>query len=441
MWRKLGVWSGIVLVLVGLGGLSESIYPMLVNLLVTYQVTLQLIVVSIPILVIAFTRPQLLVVVFPFLVLVIYQEGGTQGYIGTFGLVLAALLGGATAAKGRRLKWALVPLMVMGYFVLREWSDPSGSLSPFEPAMMIVLGLLAASAATIAPPPTEWFLISTGMVGIIYSFSAASSGALAQARTSLVLGSNANGVGTVATAGMVAGLCLVAFRLSKSWRAAGIIMLALNLVGLLASSSQGALLDFIVGALVIMLMLKRFKSGLVAAGVIAAVAAAWASGLAADFGGLARNDQALGDSREARYMLVQQVWDAVQTHQLFGVGRGDAVVYYDVALFPVQPHNVYLQLWLMGGIVAVAFFVAPALMAVAKCGSQLDRKLLLPLLATFAVSGVAFQWHFYPIFIIPATALGILMSQPRNSGQKEVPATLAEDRASLRGPGMMTCSR
>ncbi len=387
-------------------------FPSLLNVLSSVQGMATVAIPGLAIIGVGVMRPRWLVGLFPLLIPV-YYIGGTIPTFVVFTAFGAAFLGGLLAARRDQRLWALLPIAAIAYFVWRELGDLSGDLSLYSPVIMTLLGFMAVATATLAPPHARWLLACTGALGVLYSLLANVTASLTLERTATLLGTNANGLGALAAAGAVAGLALLTSSETSPWRVSGAVLAAANVVGLFIASSQGGYIALAGGALMLVILRRQVLPAVAIGTALMLVALGWLAGYGEQLGGTTRTDLGLEQSRAARISLAQQAWDLFASHPWLGVDRVQAVVVYPFSPVAVQPHNVYLQIALIGGVLGISVCLAVVGLILLQRGSVTDRQLLLPLLVTFLVSGFSLQWHIYPLVLIPAVALGTYCAQPK----------------------------
>ncbi len=395
---------GMIVTFIGVTLLAVIAFPRLSGLLSGAGSDIALFAGGVVALVVGLLRADLLVLVFPLLApLSSVPAVGGPKLVGL--VVLAAVFGGFIKSSSGRRAWALLPIALAGYLVFREWGDPFGKLGVASALYYSVLGLLGVSAATLNPPKAKAFLWAVAVASATFVMGGGVT-SVEDDRSSVTFGVNANGVGMVGAAGVLAVALLIVY--SSSWRLRALAaLLAVPCAYLLVvSTSQGAWLGLAVGLLS---LLWWYRRGLAAVGMVLAAAATVAvdsSHILATITLGSRDAAVLANSREARASLYVEAWAQVRRSPLLGIGRSfniDGLV----------SHSVYMGMLVLGGFVAVTLFVVTAAWVIIKCGTVADRRALLPLLVAFLGFGVSNEWFWYPVALIPMAALGIIMSRPR----------------------------
>lgn len=402
-------------------------FPSLLNIVAASQGLAAFAIPGLAVIGVGLLRPSWLVGLFPLLIPVFYVGGTVPTFI-VFSTVGAAFLGGLLTARSDQRIWSVLPIIAVAYFVWRELGDISGDLSLYSPVTMTLLGLAVVATATLAPPDPRWLLVCTGAVGVLYSVVANVTASLTLERTATLLGTNANGLGALSAAGVVAGLALLTSSEPSAWRVAGALLAAANVVGLFIAGSQGGYAALAGGALMLVVLRRQVIPAIAIGTVLTLVALSWVAGFGEQLGGTTRTDFGLEQSRAARVSLAQQAWGLFASHPWLGVDRVQAVVVYPYSPVAVQPHNVYLQIALIGGVLGICVGLAVVGLILLRRGSVTDRKLLLPLLVTFLVSGLSLQWHIYPLVLIPAVVLGTYCAQPKHEGRRKEAACVERPR-------------
>lgn len=369
-------------------------------------------------------RPGLTLACSPLLIIV-YYSGSSAGVRLYFAVILLSLVGAVMAGGTRAWQWAMIPMGLAGYMVLREFADPGGSFAMYGFLICTVFALLAATAATLTPPPLEIFLVAVAVTGALFAWSGRSIGALDD-RGQVVMGVNANGVGLLAAAGFIAGVTMMLHSHRMLVRIASIGLALANLVGIIVSNSQGALLSITGALLVVVWYWRRAVMPLV---LVAAAGLAYltlASGFADTLGGIQRSELDLVDSRDTRAVAFEASWALFTQNPLFGTGREAGV---DLGAPTLSaPHSIYTGMLLLGGLFGVAVFAIATSVIIRNRGTLADRRLLMPQVVLFALLGITADWDWFPYAIIPLIAIGSLMSKPRDN-KSVLPVTPTADGA------------
>lgn len=367
-------------------------------------------------------RPGLTLACSPVLV-VVYYSGSSVGVQLYFAVILLSLVGAVMAGGTRAWQWAMIPLGLAGYMALREFADPGGSFAIYGFLICTVFALLAAAAATLAPPPLELFLVAVGVTGALFAWSGRSIGALDD-RGQAVMGVNANGVGILAAAGFIAGVAMMLHSQRMLVRIASIGLALANLVGIIVSNSQGALLSIIGALLVIVWYWRRAAIPLVLVVAAGLAYLTLASGFADTLGGIQRSELDLVDSRDTRAVAFEASWALFTQSPLFGTGRDAGI---DIGAPTLSaPHSIYTGMLLLGGVFGLALFAIATIAILRNRGTLVDRRLLMPQIALFALLGITADWDWFPYAIIPLISIGSLMSKPRDNRSVQRVAPTAE---------------
>lgn len=367
-----------------------------------------------PFIIFAFLKPGVVTTAIPVLWVVSSYPSPLWKYAAAT-ILGVAFLGGWFRASGDRRKWALFPLIGVGLVVLREFADSANS-SISDWRLYSILGLLSGAACTLSPPKRQSFLALVGVAGVYFTLQSFNSGLSAENRGAIdVLGVNANGVSFAAGLGFLALLVLAVGDLQRRWIPVIAVGLATCGAGLLAGGSQGALLATgagIVSVVAVRIGWFRATPPAVILGAAMLTAYNWlrTGPLVAWF----RADLVLEQSRQSRIELAAVAWQVFLRSPLIGSGNAGANLDVGSAQY-ISPHNLYLRILIVGGIIMFAALVGWVVLVLVRRGNVEDRNQYLPLIVAFGVFGLGAEWHDFPTGLTFGAVVGALAAFPRDS--------------------------
>lgn len=302
------------------------------------------------------------------------------------------------------LAFGLINLLVL--FLLPHEASPTRPL--FQTTLHAIFIALAVSRSRLSLVSVARMLAPAGCV---VSWTALVTPEILVDRSTSVAGTNANGVG------MVASICLVIAVVGVivdqgAWRLAHLVAAMSCLLGMLVSQSRGAYLNLAIAGLVLLasrLLIRRSLTGWMGVGLVAG-AAVWLGDLvvrwAGTWTGRFAGAQMESESLDARWTAAVYSFEQGILHPLGGVGIANLAAYSSEHRGDslVRSHIVYLGVWGEVGIPAALLLGLICWRALAF-GRQAGRAPL-AVISAVLVAGMSVNW--WPSIGTGSVALAVL---------------------------------
>lgn len=342
-------------------------------------------------------QPSTMVVIGLLVPLLPVTTGSSLPVYGGIVLLLAATARKWPDADRRSRRTALLIWGILLTVVfLNELIATTSPSSSGERLSIVYAGVLGTATAIIRPSRSV-IVYSTTTLGCIAALAALTTANLLQARTTVVLGTNANGVGFLAAVGAIAALTLLQQNSTGS-RVVGVFAFGLCSAGLFQSGSRGALVAGLAGAVVLVLhraiastTVRAAFAASAGAGAVVTVAGPAMSELLKATGRLQSSAATSLDQRQAAF---SQALRQGLAHPLTGIGIGNtagASQRDPNAPLGLSAHNVFAGVFAESGVIPIVGLALLAVLALLR-SREFAAAWALPLVITVLVGGGSLEW-------------------------------------------------
>lgn len=388
------VGSGLVTLVLAMAGQSIAFQALLPGTNILAEVIL-----GFNLLLLTILRPQMVVPLGLIIPLAPLYTGSSLPVYGG-ALILLAALGHSWHAVRKTERRCAYLIGVLGLTTLLiDQLVTAKSPSALGIKQAIFYSTLLGCTVAVVKPTVRIIVYSVGALGSLAAVATITTPGLLQARSTVVLGANANGAGFLAALGLVSGLMMTRQRRSVD-RFVGIGVVVLCGIGLFDTGSRGAALAALAGSLVT--VFRRPLAGSPVKGSITAAALAIGLGYVAspamklllDATGRAQLGTGAGFSFSSRQSALSYAIGQGIRHPWAGVGIGrlSDVSHADPnSGLGLSAHNAFAGIFAESGIIPLTCLVLLSVLALLRSRSPAAGTLL-PCAVAVLVGGVSLQW-------------------------------------------------